>query len=392
MGEAADTMLLRDALEAREQQWLAAYALKSADSRGRQKTEPPPRFRTDFQRDRDRIIHSAAFRRLEYKTQVFVNHEGDHYRTRLTHTIEAAQIGKAIARALSLNEDYTEAVILAHDLGHTPFGHAGERVMNELMRDHGGFEHNLQSLRVVDLLEFRYPGFRGLNLTYEVREGIAKHSTPYDNVQTQAEFHPHESSPLEAQIADIADEIAYNNHDVDDGLSGKLLSAAELEEVTLFREAQQQVHKRHSNRSAQELKHVIISTMIAMLVHDLIENSAANLKQHKIDSLQDVRAHKGRLIGFSAAMEKKKEELKDHLMQNMYKHWRVIRMEEKARRILTDLFNAYMEREEQMPRQYREKCIAGTSMARMICDYLAGMTDRFALNEYKRFFDPYERV
>lgn len=385
-------ILKRQNLEEREKQWLAPYAMKSADSRGRLVQEPAPTFRSDFQRDRDRIIHSAAFRRLEYKTQVFVNHEGDHYRTRLTHTIEAAQIGMSVARALKLNEDLTEAIILAHDLGHTPFGHSGERVMNELMQGHGGFEHNLQSLRIVDHLEWRYPNFRGLNLSYEVREGIAKHSTPYDKAAALKEFDPQSSPLLEAQIADIADEIAYNNHDVDDGLTSQLLTWEGLTNVALFAESLEIATRRFPNRRPQELKSVIISTMISLLVEDLIAHSFAEIQNQKIKSTADVLRYRPRLISFSPTMEKKKNELKDYLMQNMYLHWRVIRMEEKAKRILRDLFEAYMTREEQIPRDFREKCEAGLPIARVVCDYLAGMTDRFALDEHKKFFDPHERV
>ena len=382
----------KQGLEELESQLLAGYAMKSATTKGRRFSEPPPRFRTDFQRDRDRIIHSTAFRRLEYKTQVFVNHEGDHYRTRLTHTIEVAQIGKSIARALRLNEDLTEAVILAHDLGHTPFGHAGERAMNDLMASHGGFEHNLQSLRVVDALEARYPKFVGLNLCYEVREGIAKHSTPYDNSSPLDEFDPSISPPLEVQIADVADEIAYNNHDVDDGLASGLLDWQSLCNVGLFRQACEAVATDLARPAIIDDKHVVISAMISLLVDDLLSETARRLESESIQTIDDVRSCKKRLIAFSDDMFAKKNELKDYLMQHMYLHWRVIRMEEKAKRILSDLFNAYMSRGEQLPKDFVSKFDPNTQLANIVCDYLAGMTDRFALDEHKKFFDPHEKV
>lgn len=385
------SMLTREDYEKLENERLAPFASKSVLSRGRKHPETEDTIRTAFQRDRDRIIHSAAFRRLEYKTQVFVNHEGDHYRTRLTHTIEVSQIARSISRALRLNEDLTEAIVLAHDLGHTPFGHAGERTMNDLMENHGGFEHNLQSLRVVDSLEKRYPEFNGLNLTYEVREGICKHSSAYDKTSPPFEFSPGKDPSLEGQIVDLADEIAYSNHDIDDGLRSGLITLKQLEGVALWKDAIQEVRKNYTSLDDDELKHRGISTIISFLTRDLTFHSWENVEKAQLISVDDVRNFGGRMITFSGEMREKNEELKKFLYNNMYCHFRVIRMEEKAKRIIVDLYDAYRTRPEQLPpRFYAKKNTEG--LERVICDYIAGMTDRFALNEHKKLFDPHEKV
>ncbi len=384
-------MLTREDYEKLENERLAPFASKSVRSRGRKHPETEDTIRTAFQRDRDRIIHSAAFRRLEYKTQVFVNHEGDHYRTRLTHTIEVSQIARSISRALRLNEDLTEAIVLAHDLGHTPFGHAGERTMNNLMENHGGFEHNLQSLRVVDHLEKRYPEFNGLNLSYEVREGVCKHSSAYDTTLPPVEFSPGKEPSLEGQIVDLADEIAYSNHDIDDGLRSGLITLKQLEGVTLWEEAIQKVRKNYTSLDDDALKHRGISTIISFLTRDLTFHSWENIEKAQLTSVDDVRNFGGRMITFSEKMREKNEELKKFLYNNMYCHYRVIRMEEKAKRIIVDLYDAYRTRPEQLPpRFYAKKNSEG--LERVICDYIAGMTDRFALNEHKKLFDPHEKV
>ncbi len=384
-------MLTREDYEKLENERLAPFASKSVRSRGRKHPETEDTIRTAFQRDRDRIIHSAAFRRLEYKTQVFVNHEGDHYRTRLTHTIEVSQIARSISRALRLNEDLTEAIVLAHDLGHTPFGHAGQQALNSCLHDYGGFEHNLQSLRVVDHLEKRYPEFNGLNLSYEVREGVCKHSSAYDTTLPPVEFSPGKEPSLEGQIVDLADEIAYSNHDIDDGLRSGLITLKQLEGVTLWEEAIQKVRKNYTSLDDDALKHRGISTIISFLTRDLTFHSWENIEKAQLTSVDDVRNFGGRMITFSEKMREKNEELKKFLYNNMYCHYRVIRMEEKAKRIIVDLYDAYRTRPEQLPpRFYAKKNSEG--LERVICDYIAGMTDRFALNEHKKLFDPHEKV
>ena len=384
-------MLDRKGLEALEDERLAGYAVRSGRSRGRKTPEPEDPFRSVFQRDRDRVIHSAAFRRLEYKTQVFVNHEGDHYRTRLTHTIEVSQIARSISRALRLNEDLTEAIVLAHDLGHTPFGHSGEKMMSELMEGEGGFEHNLQSLRVVDILEKRYPRFEGLNLSFEVREGICKHSSEYDHPPEIAEF----SSPgypcLEAQVADIADEIAYCNHDVEDGLRSGMLTSASLEEVELWREALKSVRETYQGTDEDILYSRAISFMISALAKNLILTSFARLKENGIGSPDEGRKCRVKCVSFDAVYAGRKKELKDFLYKTMYRNYRVIRMEEKARRIIGELFEAYCGRPEQLPPHIFSR-VKSEGIKRVVCDYIAGMTDRYAMEEYRKLFDPLSRV
>ena len=370
---------------------LAPYAMRSRVSRGRLHPEPEHRFRLPFQRDRDRIIHSTAFRRLEYKTQVFVNHEGDYYRTRLTHTMETAQITRTVARALRLNEDLAEAVALSHDLGHTPFGHAGERVLDQLMAEHGGFEHNRQSLRIVDVLEERYPTFPGLNLTWEVREGIVKHSPPYDR-PLAADFEPGKAPCLEAQIVDYADEIAYNSHDIDDGLKSGLLTAEQLHEVTLWREAFGRVSAQYPDAGFRIWRYQVQRILIDELATDLITTVSERLRDLKLDSVDAVRAYGQPIATFSPAVEEKRQELKAFLMENLYRHYRVMRMAVKAQRVMTDLFHAYMDEPAQLPPHIVARWKAGEDRPRVIADYIAGMTDRFAFDEHQKLFDPDEKV
>jgi dGTPase len=344
---------------------LAAYAANPHASRGRQFAETPPEGRSEFQRDRDRIIHSTAFRRLEYKTQVFVNHEGDLFRTRLTHSIEVAQIGRSVARNLGLNEDLVEAISLAHDLGHTPFGHAGQDALNECMKDHGGFEHNLQSLRVVDVLEQRYAAFEGLNLCFETREGILKHCSIKNAQKLGAlgeRFIRKERPSLEAQIANLADEIAYNNHDVDDGLRSGLITIEQLCSVRIF--------SRHLE-------------MINTLVSDLTETSRILVAKHRPGGIEDVR-HAPALIAFSSGIHVEQQELKKFLHKHLYQHYQVARMSNKARRIVTDLFHAFLGDPRLLPPEFQLR--AETDPARAIADYVAGMTDRYAIREHRRLF------
>jgi dGTPase len=382
---------LRDELLRRETETLAPYAARSIESRGRVHAEPEHSFRLPFQRDRDRIVHSSAFRRLEYKTQVFVNHEGDYYRTRLTHSLEAAQITRTLCRVLGLNEDLGEAVALSHDLGHTPFGHAGERVLNRLMEPHGGFEHNAQSLRIVDVLEERYPSFPGLNLSWEVREGIVKHSSEYDRPLVQ-QFEPSVKPVLEAQIVDYADEIAYNSHDIDDGLKSVMLEEHDLADVELWAEAHASVTREHGDASPSVRRYQTVRRIIDRLVTDMIQTIRERIEEHRIRSLADVRRCRIRLAGFSVAMAERNRQLKQVLLQRLYTHYRVMRMAMKAQKIMTDLFQTYMDEPQQMPPHIHQRIETGEPKARVVADYIAGMTDRFALDEYKKLFDPYERV
>jgi dGTPase len=382
----------RQELEEIEARTLAPYAMASRASRGRRFPEPEHPIRTVFQRDRDRVIHSAAFRRLEYKTQVFVNHEGDYYRTRLTHTLEAAQIARTVARALGLNEELAEAVALAHDLGHTPFGHAGEKVLNELMKPHGGFDHNAQSLRTVDWIEIRYPNFRGLNLSFEVREGIVKHSNFHERPAAK-EFDVTTYPCLEAQIVDLADEIAYLAHDVDDGLKAQMLTVEELNRSTLFRESA--AHARESSPEAElrVLRYQSVIRMIDAMSTDLMTNMAAELERANIRSVDDVRRAGRALASFSPAMSPQVDEIKQVMRDRLYRHYRVSRMTEKAGRVLARLFETYMTEPRQMPEHVLARAERyGEPVSRAVADYIAGMTDRFALDEYRKLFDPNERV
>ena len=372
---------------------LAPYAARSIESRGRVHDEPYKDDRPAYERDRDRIIHCSAFRRLEYKTQVFVNHEGDYYRTRLTHSLEVAQIARGIARALHLNEDLAEALALAHDLGHTPFGHTGEEVLDRLMAAHGGFEHNLQSLRIVDLLEERYPGFSGLNLCYETREGIAKHSSEYDRPTDQAliEFEPDTRPVLEAQIIDLADEIAYNNHDIDDGLESGYIRLEDLSRVMLWQETWARVAEKYPVLDRRRHIRQTISHLIGRLIGDLVETTRAHLAEGGIGHVAQVRGHAHPLVSLSPEIAALNQELKAFLRERIYRHFKVERMSLKAQRFIKLLFECYVENPSLLPREHQER-YERFGKERVICDYVAGMTDRFALDEYKRQFEPYERV
>jgi len=365
---------------------LAPYAALAQHSRGRRHAETPPVGRSEFQRDRDRIIHSTAFRRLEYKTQVFVNHEGDLFRTRLTHSLEVAQIGRAIARSLNLDEDLVEAIALAHDLGHTPFGHTGQDALNACMHDFGGFEHNLQSLRVVDQLEERYAEFDGLNLTFETREGILKHcSLPNAKLlgDVGARFLQKQQPSLEAQVANLADEIAYNNHDVDDGLRSGLLDLEQLSEVTVFARHLLEVNQRYAQLDGRRAIHETVRRMINTLITDLVAQSGQNIAQANPRDIDAVRAAPP-LIGFSDSIRAEQRELKQFLRTHMYQHYRVNRMSSKARQIIKALFDAFMQDPKLLPPQYQDK--AKQDQARTIADYIAGMTDRYAIKEYRHLF------
>ena len=365
---------------------LAPYAVDKHNSRGRVVQEEAPNGRSEFQRDRDRIIHSTAFRRLEYKTQVFVNHEGDLFRTRLTHSIEVAQIGRSIARRLRLNEDLVEAIALAHDLGHTPYGHAGQDALNSCMQGHGGFEHNLQSLRVVDHLEDRYAAFDGLNLTFETREGILKHCALNKAAELGAvgeRFLKKQRPSLEAQITNLADEIAYNNHDVDDGLRSGLITLEQLVEVKLFASHLDKVHADYPNLEPRRAIHETIRSMINTLVVDMIQQTEKNIQAANLKSLDDVRTAPT-LAAFSSALLEQQRELKTFLHTYLYRHYRVMRMSTKAHRIIKELFMAFMSDSRLLPPQYQRQ--AEVDQARAVADYVAGMTDRYAIKEYRRLF------
>lgn len=366
---------------------LAPYAASEASSRGRAVPEPRPKARGEFQRDRDRIVHSTAFRRLEYKTQVFVNHEGDLFRTRLTHSIEVAQIARSVARALNLNDDLTEGIALAHDLGHTPFGHAGQDALNECMADHGGFEHNLQSLRIVDRLEERYGAFDGLNLMFETREGILKHCSPArarELGDVGQRFLEGLRPSLEAQICNLADEIAYNNHDVDDGLRSGLLTTEQLSAVTLYARHAEEVAAEFPALSERRRIHETIRRMIDAQVTDLLAESARRIASASPGSLDDVRAAPA-LIGFSAEMAAENRAMKAFLREYLYQHYQVLRMTHKARRIIDDLFGVFMDDPRLLPEQYLSLGRAAGN-ARAVADYIAGMTDRYAIREHRRLF------
>lgn len=360
------------------------------NTRGRAHPEDEHPYRSVYQRDRDRIIHSTAFRRLEYKTQVFVNHEGDYYRTRLTHSIEVAQIARSISRALCLNEDLSEAIALAHDLGHTPFGHSGEDALRILMKQHGGFEHNIQGLRVVDILEKRYSQFSGLNLSWEVRESIAKHKLLSDDPNV-IKFDLNKQPLLEAKIVDIADSIAYDNHDIDDSLKAGLITENGLEKVELWRYAKEKVREQYNNLSKDMENIHTIKYIIDMEVTDLITNTQLMIERMKIETTDDVQNCKERLVSFSPEISKKKLELQEFLQQNAYSHYRVVRMADKAKRFVEELFNAFIENPMQLPPEY-QKWIEEAGLYQGVCDYIAGMTDRFAQDEYLKLFYPYERV
>lgn len=365
---------------------LAAYAVTERNSCGRAVQEDTPAGRSEFQRDRDRIIHSTAFRRLEYKTQVFVNHEGDLFRTRLTHSIEVAQIARSLARRLKLNEDLVEAISLAHDLGHTPFGHAGQDALNDCMKEYGGFEHNLQSLRVVDLLEERYAAFDGLNLCFETREGILKHCSAQDAAKLGGvgeRFIRQQRPSLEAQIANLADEIAYNNHDVDDGLRAGLISLEQLAGVRLFALHLAEIRRVHPTLAERRMIHETVRRMINTLVSDLMTETMRNIEQHRPQTPDDVRQAPP-IAAFGDEIREMSRELKSFLHAHLYRHYQVMRMSTKARRIIRDLFAAFMDDKRLLPPQYQRQPEA--ERARAVADYIAGMTDRYAIREYRRIF------
>ena len=376
---------------------LAPYACTDQNTQGRVYPEDRPIYRNQYQRDRDRIIHSAAFRRLEYKTQVFVNHEGDLFRTRLTHSLEVAQIARSIARELHLHEDLAEAIALSHDLGHTPFGHAGQTALNKCMKEYGGFEHNQQSLRVVDTLEKKYAEFDGLNLMFETREGILKHCSvkqarTLGNVAQR--FVDNTQASLEAQLVDLSDETAYSNHDVDDGLRYGLIAFDDLLEIKLFRDQYDKVAAKYSDINSRQMIHEVIRRMINVMVVDLIDTSRNNITTAQLESLDDVRNQPKPLMSFSDEMTALILELKQFLRHNLYQHYRVHRMSRKAYDILTALFDAFMNDIKILPPEAREQCMSmqrehgDDGIARSVADYIAGMTDRYAIVEYERIFNP----
>ncbi|MEW6567549.1 MAG: deoxyguanosinetriphosphate triphosphohydrolase [Chloroflexota bacterium] len=381
-------ILSRARLEEIEDQSLAPYGIRSRRSRGRAYPEDEPAYRTAFQRDRDRILHTTAFRRLEYKTQVFVNYEGDYYRTRLTHTLEVAQIGRTVARALGANEDLVEAICLAHDLGHPPFGHSGEKALKRLMAEHGGFDHNRQSIRIVTELERRYPDFPGLNLTWEVREGIVKHETEYD-VADAAGYDPDKRGHLEAQIANAADELAYTAHDLDDGLRSELLAPGQLTGLDLWEFLLDNVGCR-SQTLDEMTRHRLIRRLIGVEVTDLVEATEQRIRDARAQTVDDIQRLPHNVIGNSDTMAAMNRQLKDFLFQNMYQHHRVVRMQVKAERILDDLFGGYVSHPEVLSSEVQERA-REAGLHRTVCDYIAGMTDRFALQEHEKLFNPATR-
>lgn len=375
----------RQRLEELEDQVLAGYAIRSQRSQGRAHTESEPEFRTCFQRDRDRILHTTAFRRLEYKTQVFINDEGDYYRTRLTHTLEVAQLGRSIASALAANEDLVESICLAHDLGHPPFGHSGETCLSRLMRDHGGFEHNRQSLRIVTELEQRYPDFSGLNLSWEVLEGIIKHETEYDHTDAR-DFNPNLRAHMEAQIVNIADQFAYSAHDLDDGLRSGIISVVMVENLELWAIITHRIG--WENRHLDDLsRHQIIRELIGMEITDLIRATEQKLLESRVRTVDELQRLPYNVVGFSEDMHRRNRELTDFLYKHMYRHYRVARMAMKAERIVTDLFKAYQTQPSILP-SHVQPVINERGLERTICDYIAGMTDRFAIEEYQKLFNP----
>ncbi len=369
---------------------LATYAMRPEYSKGRKYKEPEHPYRSIFQRDRDRIIYSTAFRRLQYKTQVFVNHEGDHYRTRLTHTLEVVQISRTIAKALRLNEELVEAIALAHDIGHTPFGHAGEDTLYEIMKDHGGFEHNLQGLRVVDLLEERYPNFRGLNLTWEVREGIIKHNTIFDNPSTLTEFEVEGPPRLETQVVNAADEIAYINHDLDDGITSGLILKNDLKQIELWNIAKRNVRRQNPKLDPQIEKYQIIRTLINIQVSNLLRESKKRIEEFNINSPEKMHPKGENIISLSPMMKKQQAQLGEFLYKNLYRHFKVIRMSSKAHRFIKEIFEVYLDNPEQLPPT--KEILRNEPLHRIVCDYIAGMTDRYALDEHKKLFQPWEKV
>lgn len=379
----------REMLEAQEAERLAPYGMASLRSRGRQYPDKEPGYRTLFQRDRDRILHTTAFRRLEYKTQVFINYEGDYYRTRLTHTLEVSQIARTVARALGGNEDLVEAICLAHDLGHPPFGHSGEATLSRLMEEHGGFEHNRQSLRIVTELENRYPEFPGLNLSWEVREGIVKHETEYDAADAAA-YEPEKRGNLETQIANASDELAYTAHDLDDGLRSGIIRTKQLDGLELWESLRQSIGWRASELD-ELTRNRLIRRLIGIEVTDLLQTSSRRLQESGVSTPEELQLLPHSVVGFSEDLSRKNRELKDFLFHNMYQHHRVVRMQVKAEMFLEDLFRAYTHNPKVLPEEIQRLAQTG-DFHRIICDYIAGMTDRFALQEHGKLFDPHART
>ncbi len=375
----------REDQERFEETILAPYAVHAKNSKGRRYPEAEPAFRTCFQRDRDRILHTTAFRRLEYKTQVFINYEGDYYRTRLTHTLEVTQIGRSLARALGANEDLVESICMAHDMGHPPFGHSGEATLNKLMKDHGGFNHNHHSYRIVTEIEKRYPDFPGLNLSWEVLEGIVKHETEYDKTDA-LDFDPSLRGHLEAQITNVADELAYTSHDLDDGLRSGTITTEMLEGIELWNTVVKSFGKQSCTLDDLS-RHEIIRELVGLEVNSMIADSAARLEKSGVKPLHELQSLPYNVVGFADEMKKHNRELKDFLFNNMYRHYRVVRMQQKAEKVLSELFNAYIREPAMLPNQFQEQ-IDVKGKERTICDYLAGMTDRFAVEEHQRLFDP----
>lgn len=375
----------RQQLEDFEAEFLAPYGMKSRDSKGRIFSENEPDYRTAFQRDRDRILHTTAFRRLEYKTQVFIIQEGDYYRTRLTHTLEVSQIGRSIARAIGANEDLVEAICLAHDLGHPPFGHSGEVILNRLMKDYGGFDHNKQSLRIVTKLEQRYPEFPGLNLTWEVREGIVKHETEYD-ISDALEYNPDLRGNLEAQIANAADELAYTAHDLDDGLRSEMITPAMLDGMPMWEILLESIGWKETNLT-DLARHRLIRRLIGIYVTDLVKTTDSRLRESGVKSVEELQRLDYNMIGLSEDLQRRNRELKDFLYNHLYRHHRVVRMAVKAESIIRDLFNAYLTEPNILP-AHTQKLFESRSTERSVCDYIAGMTDRFAIEEHHKLFQP----
>ena len=385
--------ITREELESRENQTLAAYAMHSNMSQGRAYAEAEHPYRTAYQRDRDRIIHTTAFRRLEYKTQVFVYSEGDHYRNRLTHSVEVAQIGRTLARSLGANEDLIEAICLAHDLGHPPFGHTGEHTLNDLMAEHGGYDHQKQTYRILTELEQRYPDFPGLNLTYEVREGVVKHDTDYDVVDAR-DYNPDVKGTLECQLSNLADEIAYNTSDLDDGLRSGILDPSAVLDLQIGRRVVESLDLDGPADLTETLtRHRFIRRMVGLVVQDAISATHLNMVEAGVKTLDDLRALPDNVSGYSPTLALESKELKGFLFANFYRHYRVVRMAFKANRIIRQLFEAYLEEPAQLPTETQRRADEnGLGLHRTVCDYLAGMTDRYAIQEHRRLFDPEERV
>ena len=382
-------MRTRQKLEELERLTLERFAVRSGESRGRLHAGHESEFRTVFQKDRDRVLHTGAFRRLEYKTQVFFNTQGDYYRTRLTHTLEVAQVGRTIARALGVNEDLAETIALSHDLGHPAFGHAGEHMLDELMRGHGGFDHNKQSFRVVTTLEKRYPDFLGLNLSWETLEGLVKHETEYD-IADASEFEPTWRASLEAQIANIADETAYNAHDLDDGLRSGLLEPSQLEEIAIWQRMCAMLGVNPLRLSELE-RRVLVRELLGFVITDIVQTTGERIAAQNIKTLEDVRDASSVLVGHSNEIALELRELKSFLYANFYQHYRVMRQVHKAEHILTGLFNAFTDKPKMLPPSYVSR-VEAHGLERVVCDYIAGMTDRFAMDEFNRLFEPYERT